>query len=735
MATSFVQELKRRNVFRVAIIYFVVSWLLMQIGDVMFPALLLPEWTSRMLIAFLILGMPIALVFAWAYEVTPDGIKRTVDVTPSESITNMTGRRFDFLIIGILVIAVALLTLKIWTGPDSEPVELALDTEKSIAVLPFKNLSADQENAEFFAAGVHDELLTLLSKIGDLKVISRTSVERLDPNLGTTAIGELLGVATVLEGQVQRAGNQLRINVQLIKAADDSHVWANIYDRELTAENVFAVQSDIAKTIATALHAQLSDDEEAALEEPPTRNTEALEHFMLAGPLVERGSFDSMRRAARHYEDATDLDADYAEAWVKIAHTKSRMYQTGMIGLQEYIDVAGPAISRAIELAYNLPAAQAELATLLWQEGDDAAAEDAFKSALDASPADPQILAARGNYLRITGRSLEAVPVLEKALELDPLNVELRFELGKAAMYGGQAEKNLDQAEKILEIDPSSVHGYVAYLQSYLTIGRYDLAWPWYVKAMDSDPEDFELWAHAGYFTELLGAKSWPDRYMTRANELGPGEPATLRCRIHIHMLRDEFEAALAIARDALAAELDDRWFSRNMFLRMLRDEALRTGDLESAISLYQENRPELFESTPIITVDNIYAAADLALLFQYAGNPAQAEILIDAAISWYRNFQPDGVFGYTVTIVYVHLLALKGERGKALDTLREAIDSGWSYDWFWHIGNRDLDSIRDEPEFQEIVAQLEAGMATQLEAIHALPDMGELDLRFKELN
>ena len=534
---------------------------------------------------------------------------------------------------------------------------------------------------------------------------------------------------------MQRAGNQLRINVQLIRAADDSHLWANIYDRELTAENVFAVQSDIARTIAAALHAELSDDEQAILEEPPTRSTAALEHFMLAGPLGKRGSFESYRRAARHYEAATDLDPDYAEAWVALAHTAARMYQTGMIGLQEYIDVAEPAIERAIELGYDLPTAQAELATLRWHAGDNAAAEVAFKSALDASPANPKILAAHGNYLRFTGRSVEAVPVLEKALELDPLNVELRFELGKAAMFTGDIEKNLEQAEKILEIDPSSVHGYVAYLQSYVSLSRYDLAWPWYLKAMDSDPDDFELWAHAGYFGELLGAKVWPNRYMTRAIELGSGKQATLRCRIHIHMLRDEFEAALAIARDALAANLNDRWFTRNMFLRMLRDEALRTGDLDSSISLYRENRPELFEALPVITVDNIYAAADLALLFQYAENPAQAELLVDAALTWYRKFQPDGVFGDTTTIVYVHLLALKGEHRKALDTLREAVDAGWGYDWFWHINNRNLDSIREEPEFQEIVAELEARMAAQLEAINALPDMGKLDLRYKELN
>ncbi len=222
MAGSFIQELKRRNVFHVALIYIVVSWLLMQIGDVMFPALLLPDWTARMLVAFLLLGLPIALIFAWAYEITPEGIKKTVDVELDESITSRTGRQIDFLIIGVLAIAVVLLGIRVLTDEDSPEALVADISEKSIAVLPFKNQSASTENAEFFASGVHDELLTLLSKLGQLKVISRTSVERLDPRLSIPEIGELLGVATVLEGQVQRAGNQLRINVQLISVESPS---------------------------------------------------------------------------------------------------------------------------------------------------------------------------------------------------------------------------------------------------------------------------------------------------------------------------------------------------------------------------------------------------------------------------------------------------------------------------------------------------------------------------------
>ena len=222
MAESFLGELKRRNVFRVAAIYLVVGWLLMQVGDVMFPALRLPDWTSTLLAAFFILGLPLALIFAWAFELTPDGVVRTAEVPAEQSITADTGRRINFMIIGVLVIAVAFLLIKDFLRPDATPVAGIASPDRSIAVLPFKNQSASTENAEFFAGGLHDELLTLLSKLGELKVISRTSVERLDPDLTIQEIGALLGVATVLEGQVQRAGDRLRINVQLIDTMQTS---------------------------------------------------------------------------------------------------------------------------------------------------------------------------------------------------------------------------------------------------------------------------------------------------------------------------------------------------------------------------------------------------------------------------------------------------------------------------------------------------------------------------------
>ncbi|MCH7893317.1 MAG: tetratricopeptide repeat protein [Proteobacteria bacterium] len=731
MSGSFIQELKRRNVFRVAAIYVIVSWLLMQIGDVMFPALHLPEWTTTMLVAFLLLGFPIAVILAWAYEVTPAGVKRTKDIEPGESVTHITGRKIDFIIIAVLAVAVVFLIAKVWFEDDTAPPGIASIPDKSIAVLPFANISAAEENAEFFAAGVHDELLTLLSRIGGIKVISRTSVENLDDGLGIPEIGALLGVATVLEGQVQRAGNRLRIHVQLIDALKEDHLWATTYDRELTAENVFEVQSDIAKTIADALHVQLSESDEALLEAVPTENTQALNRYLLGRQLSFRGTFESLRRAERYYKEATELDPGYAQAWAAIAYNRNQMLLTGSIDAQEYIAVAEPAISRALELDDRLPEAQAQLAVLHWRSGDFTVAEASFKSALERFPGDSTTLLAYGRFLRMTGRPFEAIPVLEKALQNDPLSVQILSNLGKSAMYIGYPEKSIEYSKQILEIDPSSPSGYTGLLQAYVWMGRYDLQWPWIIKVLTVDPGDFEAWAHVGLDANELGDADLADRYLNRALELGPMEPATLKCIALVLSQRGQYDEALAVARKALAADLDNRWGSDQVFLRLVRDDALRTGSFDEALTWYRARHPELFRDGLEITIDNVNAAADLALLLQRAGEADNADTLIDAGLTWYRETQVPGVHGYLTNIIDVELLALNAEKNAALETLHEAIDAGWRFSWIWHMSNENLSSLKDESEFHAIIAQLEEDMATQLKAIQALPDMGEGDLRF----
>ncbi|NCF15650.1 MAG: tetratricopeptide repeat protein [Gammaproteobacteria bacterium] len=732
MSGSFIQELKRRNVFRVAIIYIVVSWLLMQIGDVMFPALRLPEWTTTLLVAFLILGFPVAIIFAWAFELTPDGVVRTDEVPEGQSITSDTGQKINYLIIGILIVAVGFLLVKDALRTESPIQPVISVADQSIAVLPFKNQSASEENAAFFAGGLHDELLTLLSKLGDLKVISRTSVERLDPNLSIPEIGELLGVATVLEGQVQRAGDRLRINVQLIDTAEEGHVWANTYNSELTAENVFEVQSDIARTIAGALQAELSPDDEQELSAVPTTNTRAFEKYLLAMQTAKPGTYEAMQLAESYLEEVVTLDPGFAEAWVGLAQVRSELFQTGAIGRDEFVSTAGPTIETALSLDPRNGDAHAVRARVQDAAGRPDAAEASFKQALRLSPRSSLVREFYGDFLRVNGRYEEARRILRKGLEFDPLSLVIMFELGRVEMYLGNPEANIEAGNRILELDPASVRGYVALLQANIWRGHFDEAWPWYVKTIEIDSGDFETWAHAAVYLDDLGAEELANRYIEHAESFGAGEPVVVKSRIQLQSVREQTDEALKLAKSNMNDEFGNRWGSHEVLLRTIGTAAVQDGSYDDVIDMYRRWHPKLFLTVPEISPDNIAIAANLAWLLQQAGSPHRATEIIDAALNWYRRTQPEGVHGYNLGIVDVRLLALAGETELALETLRDAVDSGWRMGWQWRMSNPALDGIRSTPEFQQIVTNIENAMALQLENIMASPHLGEFDLRDK---
>src|SRR6266403_749875 len=288
---KFFAELRRRYVYKVAIAYAVVAWLLMQIASQIFPFFEIPSWGVRLVVLLIVIGFPVALILAWAFELTPEGIKRAEDVDVSKSITRKTGRKLDFFIIGVLLAVVAILIfqrahLKVPTPTSLIPEKsIAELPAKSIAVLPFQNLSKDEDNA-FFADGVQDEILTDLAKIADLKVISRTSVMQYK-NVSTRNLPEIaqaLKVAHVLEGSVQRSANRVRVTAQLIDARNDTHVWAEKYDRDLA--DVFAIQSEIAEKIADQLQAKLSTKEKAAMGARPTKDLAAYDLYLRAKELI-----------------------------------------------------------------------------------------------------------------------------------------------------------------------------------------------------------------------------------------------------------------------------------------------------------------------------------------------------------------------------------------------------------------------------------------------------------------
>jgi TolB-like protein len=324
---SLFNELKRRNVYKVAVAYGVVAWLLMQIASQIFPFLEVPNWVVRMVVLLLIIGFPVALIIAWAFELTPEGIKRTEDV-------DLSGERapkkhvWIYVVVVGAAISVGLFFIGRYTGQHSASGAGAELPAKSIAVLPFDNLSRDPDNA-FFAEGVQDEILTRLAKVADLKVIARTSTQKFKSapeNLPD--IAKQLGVLNILEGSVQKANDQVRVNVQLINAMTNTHLWAEIYDRKLT--DIFAVESDIAKTIADTLQAKLTGSEKQMMASQPTADTTAYEFYHKGRSLWERRTGDNIPKAIAFYEQAIARDPNYALAYAGLANAYVLLpYYTG----------------------------------------------------------------------------------------------------------------------------------------------------------------------------------------------------------------------------------------------------------------------------------------------------------------------------------------------------------------------------------------------------------------------
>ena len=283
---TFFTELKRRKVYRVAVAYAIVAWLLIQAASILFPTFEAPLWVMKVFVTAVILGFPVALILAWAFELTPEGIRRAEEVAPRESKTPKAGRKWTAIIVAAAVLAAALLAFQFTRTRSSPPAELpkqsapAASMDKSVAVLPFENLSSDKENA-FFAQGIQDEIITTLSKISGLRVISRTSTVHYNSapeNL--SEIARQLRVSNVLEGSVQKAGDRVHINVQLIQADNDAHLWAQSYNRELT--DIFGVEAEVAKSIADSLQATLSPQEKARVETKPTTNADAYVLYLRA---------------------------------------------------------------------------------------------------------------------------------------------------------------------------------------------------------------------------------------------------------------------------------------------------------------------------------------------------------------------------------------------------------------------------------------------------------------------
>ncbi|MEE8119730.1 MAG: tetratricopeptide repeat protein, partial [Gammaproteobacteria bacterium] len=512
-----ISELKRRNVFRVAVMYIVTAWVIIQVSDAAVPALQLPEWVHSLVFLLLALGFPLALILAWAFELTPEGIKRAEDVSLEESITRLTGRKFDFIIISVLAVAVSILLYeRFTTAPEEDTTEVVAETSKtivvsddmvqSIAVLPFVDMSAEKDQ-EYFADGIAEELLSVLSKIKGLRVAARTSTFKFkNSNADIAEIAQALNVTTVLEGSIRKAGDRVRITAQLINASDGFHLWSESYDRTLV--DIFAVQDEISQSIVTALKLELNIEERGAAEK--TDSVAAYDYYLRGRQYAREPNREDLLTAINFFEQALSEDPNFALAYSGIADAYTWMQEYGGMPAEEAFAKSRTAAEKAIELAPNLAEAWVSLGFI-----------DSYE-----------------------GRRDEAIEKYEKAIELKPNYALVYF------LLGGQVRNRLDfvQAEKLfkqgLELEPNSSIGMDFLANMYGQMGRSNDQMKYVRRMIRDDPDDAyayeilaSLMARTGHFAEAI---------MTRqlVHRLRPGDAHPSWMAANFLMQLEDFEQA-----------------------------------------------------------------------------------------------------------------------------------------------------------------------------------------------
>jgi TolB-like protein/tetratricopeptide (TPR) repeat protein len=631
--TEFLSELRRRNVIRMAGLYLVGAWLVVQVAETVLPAFDVPGWVLRAIIIVLALGFVPAVVFSWVYELTPDGLKRDGEVTPEQSIAASTGRRMDRLILVGLAAVIALVAAdRYWpreaTAPGaSVPGAGAVATASQsglVAVLPFRNRSVREEDA-FFAEGIHDDLLTQLSKIASLKVISRTSMQRYaDSDKSVPEIARELGAAVVLEGAVQRSGDQVRITVQLIDGASDVHLWAETYDRELTADTLFAIQADIARVITESLQVVLTPAEAATLAAGSTRNIEAYEAF-LQGKLLsqyDRMSSERLVQAIARFDQAIALDPGFADAYARKARTQLAGYWYSH-AISAWRDEARDSLAQARRLApESTETWLAEAYDHYWGDLDYVRAEAALARVLARSPEHVEAWLARAFVARRDGRFEDSIAAFRRALEIDPVNIEAMLDYSIVlAQRGGfaEAEGLLGRAASL----GADTSGHAINLA--LHRGDPEAAWaavdganetwlnyPSSAALRTRDPEKIALSLSPELWPESLRSPvAHPEAYALAQAQgwLLSGDAA--RARLELEAIRSRLQA-----RDV---PYPGGWSANTLYWPSLLPGLL--GDLDGVRAAerdYQQNAPrDVFASIDI--------RRELAIAFARAGDPESA--------------------------------------------------------------------------------------------------------------
>jgi TolB-like protein len=675
---SFFSELKRRNVYKVAVAYAVAAWLLIQIATQVFPFFDIPNWAVRLVVLLLILGFPVALILAWAFEITPEGIKRAEDVSPDDSITSRGGRKLVGITIALAVIAAGLLAFQLLrskstpTPRQSEAATVPALTsqpipDKSIAVLPFDNLSRDPDNA-YFASGIQDEIITRLAKIADLKVISRTSTQQYQSKPGNLSeIAKQLGVANILEGSVQKLADQVRINVQLIQVSSDSHLWADTYDRNLV--DIFGVESEVAKAIADALQAKLTGGEQQALTVKPTNNSEAYDAYLRGLALETRASSpNNLLKIVGFYERSVQLDPAFALAWARLSRANAQAY---------FSDTDNTSARRD-------------------------AAERALNTAQKLQPNSPETLLAQAYYQYWVRRDYElAKATFGRVRELLPGSSEVPGALALIARRQGHWDQSVAYWEQTLALDPRNTQWLTNAAETYAMLRQFPAALKTYDRVLDLVPNDFDTVASEAAIYQAEGNLEQAGQLLAGVNAQTPSIAAFLP-KMNQMFLERRFDEAIRLIRTRLTSrDLPD--FERLFAPVFLVLAQKCTGDIAGARATAQQMLPPL-ETFRKKAPDNPFVALALSEIHAALGEKEAAIKEAERATTLLPSAK-DAVEGPTYEEHLAAVEARFGDKDRAIARVQHLLAIPYTncltparlrLDPKW-------DPLRDDPRFEKL--------------------------------
>ena len=637
---------------------------------------------------------------------------KPLDVRP-QSLVRKHHRRLIAAAIAVVTVVWFLADLST-KAPDDEAPQLGVTGEAisetpagSIAVLPFRNLSPTVDD-DYLAEGIHADILTNLTKISALdKVISRTSMEQYrGTNKPVPVIARELAVATILEGDLQRSGDRIRINVQLINALDDSHLWAETYDRDLTATNLFATQSEISREVVSTLQIVLTDEESGRIEVAPTMSLDAYGEFVMGRSALIKPTPENLAEAEIHFRNAIALDADYALAYVGLADTLAlqpehdhRISDVPSTERRELID-------KALSIDPSLGEAYTSLAFLKMKLGENKEAERYFLKSIDLSPnyADAQRWYA---YLLTTrfDRNEEALPYIRKAVGLEPDTAWQRLTQARILSNLSRHDEALSVLYTAVERDPEFGRYYYEITKTLRHVGRLGEAMRWADAGIQLNPHNMHLQRYRCDLLLNLNDLDSAESCQDSVNTAFSGED--LVARIQIHFVRAEFDKAAQLTEKLASSSELSHWHQL-----MLAFNFLVLGDAERAEQILQELEPGLVNDDDVeVTTDNETAALVVAHVLFATGNVDRANRLFDQILDAFRDRYRDGDYEYSQAILGIY--AARRDEPQLIAAFRNALDAGWRKGWHW-LEYPVFDFVRDDAEWQALMTELEADLLRQ---------------------